>query len=1125
MNCVKCQHENRPHAKFCEECAAPLPLTCANCGSAVLYTAKFCPECGQAMKAADPRFASPSAYTPQNLADKILTSRAILEGERKQVTVLFADVKGSMELFAERDPEDVQKLLDPVLQHMIEAVHRYEGTVNKVMGDGIMALFGAPLSHEDHAVRACYAALRMQESVTRHADDIQRSEGVPITIRIGLNSGEIVVRGIGNDLHMDYTVIGQTAHMAARMEQMARPGSVLTTAKTFKLAEGYVAVKPLGAVQVKGIVDPVPIYEVTGAGLARTRLQVVAARGLTRFIGRDAEIERLRRAQQLAQQGRGQIAAIVGEAGVGKSRLVREFIHSNKTAGSLVLQSNSSSYEHAILYRPIVEILADYFKIDARDSKRSIRQKVTGKMSTLDFSLQDTIPPVLDLFEVLEDGHPFRALDPREHQRYTSQAVIRLLVAESRIQPVVAVVEDIDWKDVLSLDLLGDLVNMAQNARVLLIVSYRPPQRDPWSNRPNYHQLRIDPLVDESLAEFLSSLLGADPEISTLKSFLVERANGNPFFVEEMVRTLVDACVLAGTRGSYSIARPFSSIEIPPTVQAVLAARIDALPAGEKHLLQEASVIGLNVSFNLLHAISGMAETEIRGLLDSLQASEFVYPTQLFPDLQYTFKHALTHDVAYGGVLRERRREIHGRVLGAIENVYADRLGEHVERLAHHAVQGERREKAVHYLRQAGAKAAMRSALSDARTRFEQALATLKVLPESDTSMEQAFEIRLELRPVLRKLGEGRLMVEHLQEAERLAERMNDDSRLGRVCAFMTTALSTLDEMDEALRTGTRAVEIARRLGDLRLQILATTLLQQAHYYRGDYERVVELGIDNISALPPDWVHEYFGMTVPASVVDRAWMTLSLAELGRFGEAARYAAEAIQLAEPTQHAFTIGWARFAASILHLAKGEWAKALSVAEPWIMMLRKENVGIHLPWAVACSAWALAQMGEPDEALNRVRETEQLLELHAATGIVGHRGWSYHAVGRASLILGRLDEAGRLGHRALELSQRQPGFKAHALRLLGDVASQSEVFDAESSAALYQEALELAEQRGMRALAAHCHFGLGKLYRRSEKPEQAGVHMDAAMTMYRDMDMRFGFEHEPDPTSATNSAIGVH
>ena len=450
MKCPKCQHENTVEAKFCEQCAAPLAgRICANCGSEVSPTAKFCAQCGYPLKPAadDPRFASPKSYTPRHLADKILTSRAALEGERKQVTVLFADIKGSMELFADRDPEDAQKLFDPVLERMIEAVHRYEGTVNRVMGDGIMALFGAPIAHEDHAVRACYAALRMQETVKRYADEVQRSHGVPVTIRVGLNSGEIVVCAIGNDLHMDYTVVGQTANLAARMEQMAKPGSVLTTADTLQLAEGYIAMKPLGPVSVKGIPDPVQIYEVTGAGAARTRLQVAAGRGLTRFVGRDVELEQLRRAQQLAGQGHGQVVAIVGEAGVGKSRLVHEFVHSQPTADWLVLESNSASYGHATPYLPVIELLRNYFKINVHDSTQSIREKVTGRILALDPSLQDAIPPMLDLLDALDDEHPFRSLDPVQHRQYTYQAVVRLLLSESRVQPVVVVFEDLHWND------------------------------------------------------------------------------------------------------------------------------------------------------------------------------------------------------------------------------------------------------------------------------------------------------------------------------------------------------------------------------------------------------------------------------------------------------------------------------------------------------------------------------------------------------------------------------------------------------------------------------------------------------------------------------------------------------
>jgi len=342
MNCPKCRHENALKAKFCEECAAPLGRACVNCGIHVSSTAKFCSECGHPLPpVADitSRFASPKSYTPRHLAEKILTSRSALEGERKQVTVLFADIKGSMELLVDRDPEVAQMLLfDPVLDRMIEAVHRYEGTVHRVMGDGIMALFGAPLAVEDHAVRACYAGLTMQESVYRYADEVQRSHGIQVAIRVGLNSGEIVVTAIGNDLHMDYTVVGQTAHLASRMEQMAKPGSVLTTADTVRLAAGYVAIEPLGPVPVKGLADPVQIYEVTGAGTARTRLEAAAGHGLTRFVGRDVEFVQLLAAQQLAAQGRGQVVAVIGEAGVGKSRLVYEFLHSQPTADWLVLE-------------------------------------------------------------------------------------------------------------------------------------------------------------------------------------------------------------------------------------------------------------------------------------------------------------------------------------------------------------------------------------------------------------------------------------------------------------------------------------------------------------------------------------------------------------------------------------------------------------------------------------------------------------------------------------------------------------------------------------------------------------------------------------------------------------------
>jgi class 3 adenylate cyclase len=403
MQCPQCVHKNPAGSSFCLECGARLDLKCGSCGTDLPAGSKFCNKCGTAVSsptASQPRFASPESYTPKHLAEKILTSKSALEDERKQVTILFADLKGSMELLADRDPEEARKLLDPVLERMMEAVHRYEGTVNQVMGDGIMALFGAPLAHEDHAVRACYAALWMQEIVKKYAEEVRRSHAAVVKIRIGLNSGEVVVRAIGSDLHMDYTAVGQTTHLAARMEQLADPGAIVITPETLALAEGYVEVKSLGPVPVKGRSGPLEIFELMGAGQARTRLQAAALRGLTRFVGRDAEVEHLRRVLGQAGAGRGQMVAIVGEAGVGKSRLTYEFTHSHRVQDWLILEASSVSYGKATSYLPVIDLLKGYFKIGDWDNHREMRDKVMGRVLGLDRALEPQLPPLLALLDV-----------------------------------------------------------------------------------------------------------------------------------------------------------------------------------------------------------------------------------------------------------------------------------------------------------------------------------------------------------------------------------------------------------------------------------------------------------------------------------------------------------------------------------------------------------------------------------------------------------------------------------------------------------------------------------------------------------------------------------------------------
>jgi hypothetical protein len=508
---------------------------------------------------------------------------------------------------------------------MMDAVHRYEGTVNQVLGDGIMALFGAPVAHEDHAVRACYAALAMQAAMRRYAEDVRRTHGLEMQARVGLNSGEVVVRAIGNDLHMDYSAVGQTTHLAARMEQLATPGSIRLTAATLRLAEGLVQVNALGQFPVKGLPEPVEVFELVGASTIRRRLQAGAARGLTRFVGRQQELTVLQQALGQAGAGHGQVVALVGEAGVGKSRTVYEFVHSHHTQGWRVLESASVSYGKATPYFPVIDLLKRYCHVDDGDDTRTIRAKVTGQVLTLDGALQETLPALLSLLDTLLEDSPFLRLDPPQRRQRTLDALKRLLLRESQVQPVLVVFEDLHWIDSETQSLLDSLVESLPTAHVLLLVNYRPEYRHSWGGKTFYTPLRLDPLPPVSADAFLQALLGDEPSLEPLTQLLIARTEGNPFFLEESVRTLVETGVLVGEPGAYRLAQPLASLQVPATVQAVLAARIDRLPPEDKRLLQTAAVIGTEVPFALLQVIADLPDEALHRGLARLQAAEYLY--------------------------------------------------------------------------------------------------------------------------------------------------------------------------------------------------------------------------------------------------------------------------------------------------------------------------------------------------------------------------------------------------------------------------------------------------------------------------------------------------------------------
>ena len=1102
LQCPRCQTENREGRRFCGECGLSFASTCPSCGFLNEGTEKFCGGCGRSITTpgaiAEPRFHSPALYTPKHLAEKILTSRGALEGERKQVTVLFADLKGSMELLADRDPEEARKLLDPVLERMMEAVHRYEGTVNQVMGDGIMALFGAPVAHEDHAVRACYAALRMQELVKGYAEQTFRTHGVTVRIRVGLNSGEVVVRSIRSDLRMDYSAVGQTTHLAARMEQLAPPDAIWITGDTLHLAENFVQVQPLGPVPVQGLDAPVEVFNVVAAGQVRTRFQAAALRGLSRFVGRDTEMELLQAALDGARQGYGEIVAVVGEPGVGKSRLFHELTHSPRVVGCRILQASSVAYGRATSYLPVIELLKVYLGIDERDDIRSIRAKATGHLLTLDAALKDVVSPVLWLLDALPEDDRLWELEPPQRRLLTLDAVKRLLFRESRAAPLVLVLEDLHWIDSETQALLDSLVESVPAAPVLLLVNYRPEYNHSWSGKTYYRQLRVNPLRPESAEELLRAVVGDGTGLASLKRLLIERTDGNPFFLEESVRTLVEIGALSGQRGAYDLTEHARAIHVPTTVQALLAGRIDRLPPEEKRLLQAASVIGKDVPFALLQAIN--EEGDLRQGLAHLQAAEFLYEAHLFPELRYTFKHALTHEVAFASLLQERRMALHLRILEALENQLADQPSEEIEDLARHALGAEAWDKAVGYLRQAAQRTMARSSHDAAAGLLREALRALERLPETPDTLAQAVDVRLELRLALIPLGRYQEVLVVMREAEDLATKLGDRARLGRVLADICARLRNVaGEHRQAIEVGERALEIALESGDQELEREARYRTGQAYFATGDFRqaltrlsRCVESAgedRDQRSQLFASWSH--------------SWLALTLSSQGQFVEASSHAQKALRIAEGADHPFTLAEALTGLGSVALAQGDLDQAIGALERARVLVGQWN---FQPWAV------LARLGYAYTLSGRAGEGRHLLEdvVQGATTMssmgVG-RAMQLSWLGEAYLLEGRPDDALERTQQAVSLAQRhqERSHEAWSLRLLGEVVSRPDHPDVEKAEGYYRDALALAAELGMRPLVAHCHLHLGRLCRKADQQERARDHLTTATTMYREMGMR--------------------
>ena len=841
MKCPECQHENPVDARFCNGCGHQLELACPECGKLNPPNSRFCNECGhdlQTPKEAPPvDYDQPQSYTPKFLADKILTTRSSIEGERKLVTVLFADVANYTAISEKLDPEEVHQIMDGCFKILMDEIHKYEGTINQFTGDGVMALFGAPVAHEDHAQRACYTALSIQKAMGEYGEKLKEDTGVDFKMRVGLNSGPVIVGSIGDDLRMDYTAVGDTTNLAARMENAARPGSILVTKNTHRLVKDFFECTSVGMIQVKGKEEPLEAYELVKAGEVETRFGASVAKGLTKLVGRGREMGTMKDAYDRARSGSGQVVGIVGEAGVGKSRLLLELQNVLSKEDYTYLEGQCLHYGGSMAYLPLLDIVKSYFKIKEEDREYIIKKKIAEKLLHFDQRLTNTVPSFQEILSIKIEDTSYLQLEPGARKLRTFEAIRDLLVCESETKPLVISIEDLHWIDSTSEEFVSYLIDWLAGTHILLILLYRPEYTHTWGSKSHYIKIGVDQLSPTSSAHLVQNILKGGEVVPKLGELILTRAGGNPLFVEELTQNLVENGSIKKNKHQYVLTKEASEIEVPDSIQGIIAARIDRVEENLKRIMQVASVIGREFAYRILQTITGMRE-ELKSSLINLQGLEFIYEKQLFPELEYVFKHALTQKVAYNSLLQKRRKEIHEKIGSAIEDLYPDRLEEYYELLAYHYVRSDNTDKAVEYLDLANQKAAKLNAMEAAKSYFDQAMNLLETQPDTEVNQQRRITILTNQWLVFTLLFQVPDYHDLLTRYEHMAIEVGDQGLLGRFFVAMGGCQWWIGTYDLAIETLKKGAELCETAGAFEYAGTAYAMLQWTHLCKGDFEQV-----------------------------------------------------------------------------------------------------------------------------------------------------------------------------------------------------------------------------------------------------------------------------------------------
>ncbi|NIO05598.1 MAG: tetratricopeptide repeat protein [Proteobacteria bacterium] len=1108
MRCPKCQFDNREGVKFCEKCGARMELVCPNCGAKIPLDRQFCGECGHNLSlpsepsspqepSLDEKLAKIQRYLPKGLTEKILAQRGKIEGERKQVTVTFCDMEGFTALSEGLGPEEAYAIMDQVYEILIHKVHDYEGTVNEMTGDGVVALFGAPIALEDAPQRAIRSSLAIHREMVKFSDRMkQERKGIaPLRMRIGIHTGPVVVGTLGNDLRVEFKAVGDTVNLASRMEELAEPGTTYVTEETFRLTEGLFRFEALGKKEVRGRKEPINVYRAIAPSTRRTRFDVSAERGLTPFVGRERELELLLDGLQRSKAGRGQAFSIMSEAGVGKSRLLYEFRKAVASEDVTFLEGRCLSYTRAVAYHPVIDILKANFDIHEGDGDFEIREKVKRGLKRLGADEASTLPYLLELLAVKDSGVDKIPMSPEVKKNRIMEAFKQIALKGSEIRPLILAYEDLHWIDKSSEELLKYVLDNMPGARVLLIFTYRPEFVHTWGAKSYHSQVMLNRLSNRESLMMVSNLLGTDKLDRDLEEFILEKTEGVPFFIEELIKSLKDLKIIEKEDNKYRITKDIKDVTIPATVQDVIMARVDSLPEGTKGLLQTVSVVGRESSYELIKQVTGLTEEQLLPQLSVLKDSELLYERGIYPQSTYVFKHALTQDVAYNSLLLKRRKEIHGKIGEVIESLYPDRLEEYHELLAYHYGRSADADRALQYLDLANQKAARLNAMEEAKAYFDEAMALLDALPETEENLQRRISLLVrqgEAFMLLLKIPE---YYEFLTHYEPMARELGNPELLGAFFGRLGHCHHFLGHYDQAIQTLTKAVELCQGTGNAEDAGRAYAYLSWSHTDRGEYDQVLALKEDFLRTM-----EQSFNLRSYTFVLSAACRACSY--LGRWGEAVEEGKKALSVAEEFSDNSLISFVAINLSIAYTWKGDLAQAVEYGE---LAFQKAPTPGDKAWAQRSLGWAWCRSGETARGIELL--TTVLPIFRAGRYITSEIPLTCF-LGEGYWLTGEDDKARQTLEKGLEMAERyvMRYYVGFTRRLLGEIALKTNPTQAtphfEKSITIFQEIKAENE-------LAFAYASYGRFYKQQGDMAKARQYLTRSLEIFE----RLGTLIEPD------------